>query len=102
MRRLPFGLFTALVLAGVVVGQPPKSPARADTPRVFTGKVVLHSAPPGKSGAKPGDRRAELVGDDGTTHPLIEDDGSRMLFLDSRLRNRPVRLTAAPTPGNKG
>jgi hypothetical protein len=35
-----------------------------------------------------------LEGDDGTSHPLIEDAGSRMLFLDSRLRDRPVRLTA--------
>src|SRR5205085_5921215 len=33
-----------------------------------------------------------LVADDGKTYPLIEDDGGRMFFKDSRLLNRPMRL----------
>jgi hypothetical protein len=33
-----------------------------------------------------------LVADDGTTYPLIKDDGSRMFFSDSRLLNRRMRI----------
>ncbi|HEY1380955.1 MAG TPA: hypothetical protein VGF55_29415 [Gemmataceae bacterium] len=89
MRRL-LGVMTALVVVGV--GEPPSA---ADKPQVFTGKVVQLAAPPGKSAG------VALAGDDGTTYPLIEDDASRMLFLDGRLRNRPVRLTAVRKPGTK-
>jgi hypothetical protein len=101
MRLLSFALVTALILAGVGDGQTPKSPAAAVKPQVYAGKVVLHTAPKGQSGAKPGERRVDLVADDGTAYRLVEDNGSRMLFLDARLRDRPVRLTALPTPDNK-
>lgn len=96
MRHQSFGLVAALLLAGVVGGEPPKSPAPADEPREFAGKVVPLPAP--KAGAKPG---LALKADDGTTFPIIEDDASRMLFVDARLRNRPMRLTAIPAPGTK-
>lgn len=33
-----------------------------------------------------------LVQTDGTIHPLLSDPASRALFLDERLRNRPIRL----------
>jgi hypothetical protein len=69
--------------------QPSEVPVPSDAPQVFEGKVVQ----------KPGDNGLALVADDGTSHPVIEDDGSRMLFLDGRLRDRPVRLTAVLTPG---
>jgi hypothetical protein len=35
-----------------------------------------------------------LVTADGKTYPLIQDDGARMFFKDSRLLDRPMRLTA--------
>jgi hypothetical protein len=63
---------------------------------VFTGKVVRSAAPKGKPDA----RGVELTADDGTTYPLVEDDASRMLFVDGRLRARPVRLTAQRVPGS--
>jgi hypothetical protein len=38
---------------------------------------------------------------DGTVYSLVEDDGSRALFMDRTLRDRPVRLTAVAAPGSK-
>jgi len=102
MRRRLLGLATALLLVGVCAGQPPKPPASPDAPQVFTGKVVSLPAPKGKSGTKPGDRGLALKADDGTAYPLVEDDGSRMFFLDPQLRDRPVRLTALLVPATKG
>ena|SRR5438874_2004635 len=101
MRRRPIGLVTALVLAGVCGGQPPKAPVPSETPKAYTGKVIQTAAPQGKAGAKSDDRGVALVADDGTTYPLVEDGASKMLFLDSRLRDRPVRLTALPVSGTK-
>jgi hypothetical protein len=71
---------------------PARSPVPAGTPQVFTGKVVPLSGPGGKPG------RLALAADDGTTYPLVEDDASRMFFLDARLRGRPVVLTAVRVP----
>ncbi len=88
----------ALLLGGVCAGQPPKPPAPAAETKAYTGKVVAPAAPKDKPGAKPDERGLVLVTDDGTTYPLIEDDGSKMLFLDRRLRDRPVRLTAQIEP----
>jgi hypothetical protein len=101
MRRLRPSLLTALLLAGVCGGQPPKPPAAPDAPQVFTGKVVLLPAPKDKPGAEPEGRGVALVADDGTTYALVEDGGSKMLFLDGRLRDRPVRLTAQRVSGTK-
>jgi hypothetical protein len=72
----------------VVAEQPPTPP---DTPQVFEGRTVRPDA------AGPG---LVLVGDDGSRHPITEDDASRMLFLDARLRERRLRLTAVVTPGS--
>jgi hypothetical protein len=44
-------------------------------------------------------RLAHDLDDDRTTYPLVEHKGSRVLALDGRLRDRPVRLTAARVPG---
>ena len=101
MSRRPFGLVAALLLAGVCAGQPPKPPAPAEAPRVFTGKVVPVAAPKGKSDAKAEERGVTLVADDGTSYPLIEDDVSRMFFVDKNLQNRPVRITGFQVPGTK-
>jgi hypothetical protein len=101
MIRPPFALVITLLLAGKCGGDPPKPAATPPTPRVFTGKVVPLPTPPGQAGPKSESRGVALVADDGTTYPLVEDDGSKMLFVDGRLRNRPVRLTALPVPGTK-
>jgi len=69
---------------------------------VFTGKVVSLPAPKGKSVTKPEDRGLALKAGDGTAYPLVEDDGSRMFFLDPQLWNRPVRVTAMLVPATKG
>lgn len=42
-----------------------------------------------------------LAGDDGKIYPLIKDDGARMFFKDTRLLNRPVRLTGRLLPGSQ-
>src|SRR5262245_22295415 len=34
-----------------------------------------------------------LVTDEGKVYPLIKDDGGRMFFKDTRLLNRPMRIT---------
>jgi hypothetical protein len=101
MRRQSFGLVTALAVAGVCAGGPPDTPAARDKTEVFTGKVVPLPVPKGGSGAKTDARNLALAADDGTSYQLVEDDASRMLFLDSRLRDRPVRLTALRVPGAK-
>lgn len=93
MRHLFLGLGAALVVAAACAGDPPKPAAK---PEVFTGKVVRTAA---KGKAIPA---VELKTDDGTVHPIVEDDASRMLFLDARLRDRPVRLTAVRAAGGKG
>jgi hypothetical protein len=41
-----------------------------------------------------------LVTDDGTIYPLIKDDRSRLFFQDTRLQNRPMRLTGRVLPGS--
>src|SRR5262249_44955082 len=76
-------------------------PAPAETPQVFTGKVVPVASPKGKSEAKEEQRGVALVADDGASYPLAEDDCSRMLFVDKHLQNRPVRLTRFVAPGTK-
>src|SRR6185295_2855691 len=93
MSRRPFSVVVIFLLAGVCAGQPPKPPARAETPQVFTGKVVPVAAPKGKTDAKTEERGVTLVADDGTSYALVEDDVSRVFFVDKNLQNRPVRIT---------
>ncbi len=64
------------------------------TPRAFEGKVVRPAAPGGTPGGL-----VLVPADGGPARPIVEDDGSRALVLDNRLRDRPVRLTAVPDPG---
>src|SRR4051812_21088926 len=37
-------------------------------------------------------KQVVLQGSDGTLTPLLSDDASRALFLDERLRNRPIEI----------
>src|SRR5262245_37347635 len=93
MRRQALGLvagwFAVLIAVGVRGDEPPKTPAPPEKPQVFTGKVVPLADAKGKSA-----RGLALAADDGTSYPLVEDSTSKMLFLDTRLQGRPVRLTA--------
>jgi hypothetical protein len=101
MRRTTFGLVTLLLLVGVCGSEPPKPKVPPEQPKVFTGKVVPLKGPKGKPGTKADKLALVLAADDGTSHPLVEDTASAMLFLDGRLRNRPVRLTALRVPGTE-
>lgn len=40
-----------------------------------------------------------LVGPDGSIRPILSDEASRALFLDERLRGRPLELSARRYPG---
>jgi hypothetical protein len=75
----------------------PKSPPPAATAQVFAGKVVAVEEPAGQSD----DRGFALKADDGTTHPLVADDVSRMFRLYPQLRDRPVTITGRLLPGTK-
>jgi hypothetical protein len=74
--------------------QSAEPPAQSDAPRAFEGKVVRPAAPGGTPGGL-----VLVPADGGPARPIVEDDGSRALVLDGRLRDRPVRLTAVPDPG---
>lgn len=98
MRGQSFGLVVLMVLGIVAGGGSPAPPTDSEKPRVLTGKIVRATGPNGK----PTDRGLTLASDDGSNYPIVEDAGSRMLFTDVRLRNRPVRLTALRAPGKAG
>ena len=81
--------------------QPSKSQPSAAKAQFFSGKVVTLDPPGAKSGGKSDERRAALVGDDGTRYPLVADDVSRMFRLYPQLRDRPVKITGRLMPGTK-
>jgi hypothetical protein len=70
----------------------------------YKGKVVPLAEIMEKMGAKLDADAAPcwlaLVSDDGKIYPLIKDDGSRIFFKDTRLLNRPMRLTGRLLPGS--
>jgi hypothetical protein len=74
-----------------------KSQPAAAKAQVFAGKVVSLETQAGKSA----ERRLALVGDDGTKHPLVADEVSRMFRLYPQLRDRPVKVTGRLAPGSK-
>jgi hypothetical protein len=63
----------------------------------FNGKVVPLADVLAKAGVRLDKDAAAtslaLVADDGKAYPLIKDDGSRILYGDAKLLNRPMRLT---------
>jgi hypothetical protein len=102
MRRhcIRLAVAAAVLLALVpVLLAPPK-----DEPKLtqITGKVVPLKGVLEKFGAKlDADAAATwlaLVTDDGKVYPIIKDDGGRMFFKDTRLLNRPMRLTGRLLP----
>jgi hypothetical protein len=70
----------------------------------FSGKVVRLADEVAKTGDKLDADAAPywlaLAAEDGKLYPLVKDDGSRLLFKDPFLLNRPVRLTGRLVPGS--
>jgi hypothetical protein len=96
------GLVLACLAAGVplLAGAP-----RAAKPQVFTGKVVpladLVARAGGKLDADASPTALVLVADGGKVYTLIKDEGSRLFFKDTRLLNRPMRLTGRVLPNSQ-
>jgi hypothetical protein len=92
------GLLTALLL--------PHSPlvgAEPAAPEVIAGKVLPLAKALEKLGVKPDadSPGVALLARDNTLHSLVKDETSRLLFLDPRLQDRPVQLTARRVPGTQ-
>ena len=91
-------LTTGLCLLVIGIGRPDT------TNQQFKGKVVPLAGVVEKFGSKLDPDAAAcfmvLIGEDGKVYTLIKDDGSRMFFKDSRLLNRPMRLTGRIVPGS--
>lgn len=81
-----------------------KTPAKAER-QTIAGKVTPLSAWLQKRDVRLDPDAAAtlyaLVTDEGKIYPLVKDDGSRMFFLDSRLLNRPMRLTGRVLPNSQ-
>ena len=71
----------------------------------FTGKVVpldkLLKGTDFKLDADAAPHLLALLADDGKVYPLLKDAGSRMFFLDAKLLDRPMRLTARLVPNTQ-
>jgi len=97
-RCLPVGL----ALFGLAVGGGASEPAGNVT---LKGKVVTLAAALDnvKLGVRvdhePTARQIVLLDSQGTITPLLSDEASRALFLDERLRDRPVELRGRRFPG---
>ncbi|QEH37795.1 hypothetical protein OJF2_63860 [Aquisphaera giovannonii] len=86
----------------LAIGLGAGSPARADGPPaqdvVAKGKVIHLATALERAGVttridpEPVSRQVVLVDGDGAIVPLIPDEASRALFLDERLRGRPVEI----------
>ena len=91
-----------IVLIGLALVS--QQPAEVKTEQ-FKGKVVPLVDRVEKLGSKLDPDAAAnlfaLISDDGKIYPLIKDDGSRMFFKDTRLLNRPMRLTGRLLPGSQ-
>jgi hypothetical protein len=80
----------ALVAGWVVSASPPEAAPRRGT---LQGKVLMLTEalklriPGVKVDSEPIAGQVALVADDGTITPLLDDDSSRALFVDERLRN---------------
>jgi hypothetical protein len=80
----------ALLVSWVAAAAPPQAVSRIGTLR---GKVLLLTdalklrIPAVKVDSDPIARQVALVADDGAITPLLDDDSSRALFVDDRLRN---------------
>lgn len=100
-----FGRRLGLVFALMIALAPLATAPPAAQNEYFKGKVMPLAALVEKIGSRLDAEAAPhwlaLVTDEGKIYPLIKDDGSRMFFKDSRLLNRPMRLTGRFLPGSQ-
>src|SRR5258708_4994240 len=100
---LPLAGWFALILPLVSAqGGTAGDKAKAETV-VLMGKVVELTTVLKASGLsfdeEPVARQVVLQGADGSSTPLLSDEASRALFLDERLRNRPIEIVGRRHPG---
>jgi hypothetical protein len=104
LRRLGLIVALAVGLAPLLFAPGNAAPA-APKPEYYKGKVVPLAGLVEKFGTRLDADAAPhwlaLVTDDGKVYPLIKDDGSRMFYKDTRLLNRPMRLTGRVLPGSQ-
>ena len=102
LRRLGVGLVLALGLSPWLLADAGSAKVAEPKTQQFTGKVVPLAPLLEKFGSKLDADAAPswlaLSCDDGKVYPLIKDDGSRLFYLDKRLLDRPMRLTARLHP----
>jgi hypothetical protein len=100
-RRLEIAAALTLTLVPAWLGRAAQENSAFKTQH-YNGKVVALSAWLAKAGVKLDADAAShllaLVTDDGTVYPLIKDAGTRMLFQDPVLLDRPMRLTGRVLP----
>jgi hypothetical protein len=103
LRRLGLIGVLALGLAPVLFAPLDAAPAAAKMD--YKGKVVPLAGLVEKFGTKLDADAAPLwlalVTDDGKVYPLIKDEGSRMFYKDTRLLDRPMRLSGRVLPGSQ-
>lgn len=97
MTRLSAG-WIAFVLFSAAAGT-----AGADDPVTLPGTVILATEALKAAGVafdpEPVVKQVVLKAKDGTVTPLLSDEASRALFLDERLRRRPVEIQGRRRPG---
>jgi hypothetical protein len=102
--RLGLGTVLAVCLSSILLARADGKPETFKR-EYYRGKVVPLAEIAEKGGAKLDADAAPywlaLVNDDGKIYPLLKDDGSRMFFKDTRLLNRPMRLTGRLLPGSQ-
>lgn len=103
-RRLAVGIAVGcacLPLFGVLA----QSSSKPIQNEYYKGKVVpladLMEKADGKLDPDAAPSWLVLVTDAGKMYPLLKDDGSRMFFKDTRLLNRPMRLTGHFVPNSQ-
>ena len=98
IMRMGICLAFGFALLPFAFGQAQK-PKAADKSRTFKGIVMPLDKLLAKQDIKVDPDAAGIMvlqSDDGKVYPLVKDAGSRMFYKDSRLLNRPMRLTARP------
>jgi hypothetical protein len=96
-RTIRLGLCLAVAFALLPLAARPQGSKSADRNLSFKGSVVpfdkLLAKDDIKLDADAAPSWLALRADDGKVYPLVKDAGARMFFKDTRLLNRPMRLT---------
>ncbi len=104
LNKQRFGLLAALIAALLpLCGGWAGDKKGSDKNAFYVGKVVSLADVLAKQGVKIDPDHVVLVlqADDGKLYPLVKDEGSRMFFKDTKLLNRPMRLTARLIPNSQ-